>query len=343
MAEKDQKPTDQRLRDARKRGEVVFSSDVSSTVTFLVVMVALWLLGGLVFSMVRELWRHATDGRVLARPDELFPELLAHTAQVLLWGTLPLMVIAALGAIAGSFFQVGGLMAWEKLKPDASRLNPAKGLERIFGMKNVVNLLKMSLKTLLLGGLMYVVIAGFLDTALKLGYTLPPTVMSVGARALLAVFGWAAVIYTVMSGIDYAHQHYDFIKQQRMSIQEVRQEYKENQGDPVNSSRRRSAHFEAVYASLRDRVRVSSAVICSARTAVALQYLGETDLPRVLARGEGEIAAQIRRFAGEHLIPMEFDPGLAGRLYDEVPEGQSIPRSLYAPVAKLLRWAQGAE
>jgi type III secretion protein U len=115
------------------------------------------------------------------------------------------------------------------------------------------------------------------------------------------------------------------------------------QGDPVNTSRRRSAHFEAVYASVGDRVRAASAVIHSASTAVALQYLGEKDLPRVIARGEGDQAAQIRRFAAEALVPMEFDPQLAGRLYDEVPLDQPIPRSLYAPVAKLLRWATGQE
>ena len=97
----------------------------------------------------------------------------------------------------------------------------------------------------------------------------------------------------------------------------------------------------AVYASLGDRVRMASAVIHSARTAVALQYLGENDLPRVIARGEGEVAAQIRRFAGEGLVPMEFEPSLAERIYAEVPVDQPIPRSLYAPVARLLRWAQG--
>ena len=85
------------------------------------------------------------------------------------------------------------------------------------------------------------------------------------------------------------------------------------------------------------------AVIHSPRVAVALQYLGETDLPRVIARGEGEVAAQIRRFAGEGLIPTEFEPALAERIYEEVPQDQPIPRALYAPVAKLLRWAQGSE
>jgi len=123
----------------------------------------------------------------------------------------------------------------------------------------------------------------------------------------------------------------------------MRQEHKENEGDPLTSSRRRSEHYEAVYASLADRVSMASAVIHSARVAVALQYLGEKDLPRVIARGENEVAAQMRRLAGDALVPLEFDASLAERIYDEVPQDMAIPRSLYAPVARLLRWAQGED
>ncbi|OUL98717.1 EscU/YscU/HrcU family type III secretion system export apparatus switch protein [Variovorax sp. JS1663] len=343
MAEKDQDPTPKRLRDARKRGEVVFSSDVASTTVFAVVLVSLWLGGERIFSLLRELWLHATSAALLTRPDDRFGELLLHTGEALLWSTLPLMGIAAVAGIVGSFFQVGGVAAWERLKPDANRLNPAEGLKRIFSTRNLVNLLKMSVKTLLLSALMYVVLYGFVGTALKLGYVYPATIMSASAHMVLVAFGWAMVIYALMALVDYAHEHHEFMKQQRMSIEEIRQEYKEIEGDPLNQSRRRSAHFEAVYASLGDRVRMASAVIHSARTAVALQYLGEHDLPRVIARGEGDIAAQIRRHAGEGLVPMEFEPQLAERLYAEVPVDQPIPRSLFAPVAKLLRWAQGIE
>ncbi|WGT65940.1 EscU/YscU/HrcU family type III secretion system export apparatus switch protein [Variovorax paradoxus] len=343
MAEKDQDPTPKRLRDARKRGEVVFSTDVASTVVFVVVVVALWLGGQLIYNLLRELWLHATSTTLLTAPEDRFAELLLHTGETLVWGTLPVMALAALAGIVGSLFQVGGVAAWERLRPDMNRMNPAEGLARIFSTRNVINLLKMSTKTALLAALLFVVVRGFLDTALKLGYARPEGIMTASAHMVLVAFGWAVLIYAVMAAVDYVHEHHEFMKQQRMSIEEVRQEYKEMEGDPINRSRRRTAHFEAVYASLNDRVRAASAVIHSPRVAVALQYLGETDLPRVIARGEGEVAAQIRRFAGEGLIPTEFEPALAERIYDEVPEDQPIPRALYAPVAKLLRWAQGSE
>jgi type III secretion protein U len=343
MAEKDQDPTPKRLRDARKRGEVVFSTDVASTVVFVVVVVALWLGGQLIYNLLRELWLHATSTTLLTAPEDRFAELLLHTGETLVWGTLPVMALAAVAGIVGSLFQVGGVAAWERLKPDMNRMNPAEGLARIFSTRNVINLLKMSTKTALLAALLFVVVRGFLDTALKLGYARPEGIMTASAHMVLVAFGWAVLIYAVMAAVDYVHEHHEFMKQQRMSIEEIRQEYKEMEGDPINRSRRRTAHFEAVYASLNDRVRAASAVIHSPRVAVALQYLGETDLPRVIARGEGDVAAQIRRFAGEGLIPTEFEPALAERIYDEVPEDQPIPRALYAPVAKLLRWAQGSE
>ena len=343
MAEKDQKPTPKRLREARKKGEVVLSRDLSSTVVFIVVTVSVWLLGTVTFSMLHELWLHATSTALLANPDDRFPELLLHTAEVALWGMLPIMLIAALAGFVGSFFQVGGVFAWSRLKPDINRLNPAQGFKRIFSTRNFVNLLKMCLKTMLIAVLLAIVVYTFMDTAMRLGYGRPATAMAVGARALFEVFAWAGVIFVLMSGVDYAHEHYEFMKEQRMSIEDVRREYKEDEGDPINRSRRRSAHIEMIFASVADRVRVASAVIHSPRVAVALQYLGEKDLPRVIARGEGEVAAQIRRFAEQSMIPMELDAALAERLYEEVPEDQHIPRALYAPVATLLRWAQGNE
>lgn len=343
MAEKNHDPTPKRLRDARKRGEVVFSTDVSSTTVFVAVVLVMWLLGATGLSALRELWLHATGAPLLTAPGTGLPALLRHAEMVLLWAVLPVSAVAALAGIAGSFFQVGGVAAWTRLAPDVNRLNPAEGLKRVFSTRSLVNLLKMVLKTLLLGALMFVIVRGFLDTALKLGYVDPASALNVAARVVLVMFAWGAVIFAAMAVVDYVHQRHEFMKQQRMSIEELLREYKDNEGDPLMSGRRKAAHFEQVYASLSDRVRAASAVIHSPRIAVALQYLGDKDLPRVIARGENEVAAQIRRAAGEALIPVAFEPSLAERLYAEVPQDMPIPRSLYEPVARLLRWAQGDE
>jgi type III secretion protein U len=311
-------------------------------VGFIVVLAGLWLFGRALFQLLEGLWLHASRPGLWRHPGAAAAELLQHATQVLLWGTVSVSALAAVGGMAGSFLQVGPLVAWERIKPDVNRLNPGAGFKRIFSTRNLVNLVKMVVKTLLLGGLMFAVIRSLIDPALASGYGSVPALADFGAHALLLVFGWAAVIYAAMAAVDYVHEHHEFIKGLRMSIEEIRREHKDTQGNPIHQARRRAAHFEAVYASLGDRVRAASAVIHSARVAVALQYLGEHDLPRVIARGEGEVAATIRRFAAEALKPMEFEPRLAEQLYDEVGVDQPIPRPLYEPVARLLRWAQGA-
>ncbi len=341
MTIKDQKPTPRRLREARKRGDVVHSAEVASTTVFVVVVVALWLLGATTFGLLRELWLHATSNELLTRPDDRFVELMHHTVRVLLWTALPVTGLAGLAGIAGSFFQVGGLLAFERIKPDVSRLDPMRGLARIFSTRNLFNLLKTLAKTVLLATLVGATIRGLLDTALALGHLRPDGIMAVGARALLGLFGWAAAIYAALAAIDYVHVRHETMKGLRMSIDEVRREHKDAEGDPMTRARRRGAQLEAVYASLADRVAAASAVIHSGRVAIALQYLGERDLPRVIARGENEMAQRIRELAADALVPLAQDAALAGRLFDEVPLDQPIPRALYAPVAKLLRWAQG--
>lgn len=342
-ADKQHAPTPRRLRDARKRGEVAFSPDVTSTGTFVACVLALWLFGAAAFGLLRELWRHASSGEVFVQPLAELPQLLQHAQAVLLWAMLVPAVVVGLAGVAGGFFQVGGMAVWSRLRPDVSRLNPAQGLKRVFSTRNLINLAKMLTKTLLLGALMFVVIRSFIGTAIRLGEVSPAAMLLVIAHAVLVTFAWAALIYAVMAGVDYAHQRYEYLKQNRMSTDELRREHKDAEGDPINAGRRRSAHMEMVYASLADRLRSASAVIHSQRVAVALQYLGEKDLPRVLARGEGEVAAQIRRFAADALVPVEFDAALAERLYEEVPLEHPIPRSLYRPVAALMRWAQGLD
>ena len=336
---KDQKPTPRKLRDARKRGDVVFSPDVASCAVFVVVLTASWLLGTTWLDLLDQLWHSVTGADVLVHPDDRLPELLRQAGRALLWVALPVTGLAAFAGVAGSFFQVGGVVAWERLTPDVSRLAPSRGLQRIFSTRNLVNLLKVVVKTLLLVALVGFATRGLLDTALKLGYLRPDAILAAGAHAVFGLFGAGAAIYAALAGVDYVHQHHEFIKSLRMSITDVRRDHKDAEGDPLTRARRRSAHYEAIYAALADRVAASSAVIHSERVAVALQYRGKRDLPRVVARGENEVALRLREFAADARVPLARDPGLAERLYEDVPLNQPIPRALYAPVAKLLRWA----
>jgi type III secretion protein U len=345
-AQKDHRPTPRRLRKAREEGDVAFSGETSAALDFVVVITALWVAAASALSLLRGLWLHLTAPLLIAAPDFFearLQEVLVHAGLVLLWVAFPLLAAAALAGVLGSFVQVGGLMAWKRLTPRVERMNPVEGFKRIFSTESLFNLLKLVVRTILLCLVMYAVLRSVLPDVLRLGYLSSMGIAAVGARIVLEVFAWSAVVFVVMAAVDYAHMRYEFIKRHRMSIDDLRREHKEDEGDPTTRARRRGTHFELAFAGVALRVARASAVIHSNRIAVALQYLGPDDLPRVVARGEGAMAHRIRRHAVDALVPVEEDARLAEQLYEQVALDRHIPRSLYEPVARLLRWAQGRE
>jgi type III secretion protein U len=135
----------------------------------------------------------------------------------------------------------------------------------------------------------------------------------------------------------------EFFKKNRMSTEELRREHRELQGDPHIVGRRRQLALEVQYSALEDRMRIATAVVFSARHAVALYYPGDGTLPMVIAKGSGEAVQRIRQMAEYHLVPTAANAGLAERLHDTVPMDTTIDRTLFRDVAALLRWADGAD
>lgn len=343
MSEKDQAPTDKRLRDARKKGEIVFSTEVSSALVFLVVLAALGSQAPRVIDTLRALF-----GEIFAALSSRDPQAAISTVLALAihgWLTLGLGIIALAGTagLAVSLAQAGGLVAFSRIAPSFDRLNPAAGLKRMFSMKLVVGLLKTGVKTLILCVTLWVLLRGSLSAPLQAGYLRPDAILAVTGKLLLSLSGWAALIFVAFAALDYAYQQYEFLKQHRMSIDEVRREYREMEGDPHLNSRRRNMAHEMVFNSLQDRVKMASAVLHSANAAVALCYAGKGKVPWVAARGEGETARRIVEWAGEFLVPTVADGPLAETLYESAREYQYIESSLYKRVATVLRWAEGEE
>jgi type III secretion protein U len=339
MSEKKHAPTRRVLRQARRRGEVAYSADVTSALVFAATTGAATALAATWFSSLQGLWQRATGSPVLKHPlDHLVP-LLLDAGRVAFGGVLVICAVALAAAAAGGVLQVGGLMAWQRVQPDFGRLNPAQGLNRIFSTRNLVNLVKLLLKTALLAGLMAAVVRTHLQTATGLGHLPPGAQAAAIGQVLLPAFAWAGLVYAAMAGLDHWHQRFEFMKLHRMSHDDLRRDHREAEGDPLNRSRRRSAHFESVYLSLADRVRAASVVVHSRRVAIALQYTGEKDLPRVIARGEGAIAEQLQRLATEVEVPALFDAALAEQLFDEASLDRPIPAGYFEAVAELLRRA----
>ncbi|MCA8098087.1 EscU/YscU/HrcU family type III secretion system export apparatus switch protein [Burkholderia contaminans] len=342
MAEKDQKPTAKRLREAREKGDVPKSAETISSAFFVGVCVALAVGIGALFGRLQALFRLVFDAVGAAAPSARIAVLIDCAARD--WATLSAQIVAA-GLLAGllaGFVQVGGVMAWSRLVPQLSRLNPAEGMKNLWSLRNLVNLAKMLLKTALLVATLGWLIVESLDPSVQSGFTRPISILALIVKLLMLLFGWAALIYIVMALIDIVHQRHEFNQKMKMSIDEVRREHKEDEGDPHIEAKRRQLAREVQFASLSDRIGYASVVVYSPRVAVALYYGGIGTLPWVLARGEGDAAERIVRAARDELRPTLANVGLAQALYETTPENGTIQPQHFREVAQLLKWATGA-
>ncbi|HEP6430301.1 EscU/YscU/HrcU family type III secretion system export apparatus switch protein [Burkholderia cenocepacia] len=342
MAEKDQKPTAKRLREAREKGDVPKSAETVSSAFFVGVCVALAVGIGSLFARLQALFRLVFDAVGAADPAARLAVLIDGAARD--WAMLSAQIVAA-GLLAGllaGFVQVGGVMAWSRLVPQLSRLNPAEGMKNLWSLRNLVNLAKMLLKTALLVATLGWLIVESLDPSVQSGFTRPVSILALIVKLLMLLFGWAALIYIVMALIDIVHQRHEFNQKMKMSIDEVRREHKEDEGDPHIQAKRRHLAREVQFASLPDRIGYASVVVYSPRVAVALYYGGMGSLPWVLARGEGDAAERIVRLARDALRPTLANVGLAQALYETTPENGTIQPQHFREVAQLLKWATGA-
>jgi type III secretion protein U len=255
---------------------------------------------------------------------------------------LPIVLIAiVIGALAG-FIQVGPVFSTEQIKPQVSRINPIAGLKRVFSARTAVEFVKLLVKATVLCTVIWITAWHALPSLLQSHWLDIRGVLPLALR-LIEILCWCAIAcFIAVAAFDLWFQKWEFMRRNRMSIEEVRRELRETEGDPQIRGRRRQLHREAGEAGMLAGVRKASVVVVNpTHIAVALYYrLGETDLPVVVAKGEGELARAIRKIAEEEGIPIVHDVDLARRLRTHAPVDQYIPEELIEPVAAVLRWAR---
>lgn len=342
MAEKTQQPTARRLREAREKGDVPKSAETVSTAMFVGAGVA--IAGGIaqIFGHLQALFLVVFEAAGAADPGARIASLIDGGARTLLMPSLGFIGVGLVVALLAGFVQVGGVIAVSRLVPKLSHINPAEGIKNLWSLRNLVNLVKLLVKTVLLVAVFGWLIYTSLDPAVQSGFTRPMSILALLAHLLLMLFGWAALVFIVMAIIDIVHQRFEHHRKMRMSVEEVRREHKEDEGDPHIRSRRRMIAAELQLASLSDKIGHASVIVYSPRVAVALYYGGLGTLPWVLARGEGEAAERIVKLAQAELRPTLANIGLAQALYESTPENGTIEQRHFEEVARLLKWARGA-
>ena len=341
MSEKTEQPTSKRLRDSRKKGDVAYSKDF--TQTLLILSIFGYLLTS-ASSIVEAL------GKLILMPASLYKLGFTEAANVMVEAALreaaeivlPFIGIVLLVGIFSDALQVGVLFAFEKLKPSAKKLNPMSNLKNIFSVKNFVEFLKSFLKIAFLSALLTIVISD----ALPILTSIPDAGMAgfgqvVGAllKTMLINIGLA---YGVIALADFAWQRYQYRKGLMMSKDEVKQEYKEMEGDPHIKHKRKHLHQEMMQEGAVNSARKATVVVTNpTHFAMALHYdETETPLPVVLAKGEGALAERMMQAAREAGVPVMQNIPLARALTADAEVGQYIPSELVEPVAELLRLLQ---
>ncbi|QXL85893.1 type III secretion system export apparatus subunit SctU [Comamonas sp. NLF-1-9] len=341
MSEKTEQPTAKKLRDTRRKGDVAYSKDFTQTILILAIFGYMLAAGGKIVDDLLE---------IILLPASVLQMNFADAANVVSsellkaasWVLLPFLLIILILGIFADAMQVGLVLAFEKLKPSAKKLNVIANLKNIFSKKNLVEFLKSAIKI------------GFLSTLLWLllrdAFPIMTSIPQAGLAGMGQVIGSLiktmliniGLAYAVISLADFAWQRYSHRKQLMMSKDEVKREYKEMEGDPHIKHQRKQLHQQMMQEGAVNSARQATVLVTNpTHIAVALHYEeGDTPLPVVLAMAEGALAERMMRAAREAGVPVMQNIPLAHSLMEQASSGQYIPSQLVEPVAEVLRLLQ---
>lgn len=336
--EKTEDATPKRLRDARKKGQVAKSRDLTTVFVMIVVFITIAVSAQWITGEFRQLM-HATFTLVEKNPltgSDMME--IGRMAIVVLAKVLAPILIAGLvsGAIIG-FLQVGPVFSTEPLTPKFEKLNPIEGFKNMFKMVTFIELIKNILKIALVIYLAYHTINNYLEEILLSSKVGIIDSVSMTGEIIYSFFVKVSVMFFAIALVDMGVQRWNFMKNMRMSKDEIKREYKQDEGDPHIKGERRRLHREMVFGDARKNVKKSNAVVSNpVHVAVAIRYeREEMAAPEVTIKGQRKFAEMILQIAREEGIPIVRNIPLAWSLL-KVEEDTPLPEDLYEPVAEVL-------
>ena len=326
--ERTEEPSQRRLQEARERGQVPRSRELTNCATMIGGSVALAAMGAPLARGMSQMMRHgmAIDPLRLQDPQSMTSSL-SEAAITALWAVLPIFA-ALIGLVLLSAVVLGG---WNfspaALLPDFSRMSPAVGLKRLFGLHGASELGKALLKLVVVGGVCAGIVSWLFADVLALGRMAPGTAIGRGAGLLTWSFVWLCASLALIAVVDVPLQLLQFRRSLRMTRQELRDEAKESDGRPETKQRIRQMQQQLARRRMMHKVPTADVVIVNpAHFAVALKYDPKNmRAPRVVAKGLDLVAQNIRRIAAEHRVPIFDSPKLARALYRTTDLNHEIP------------------
>lgn len=338
--EKTEEPTGRRLEKAREEGQVPHSRELGSFLVLFVAAIAFWTLGrwmleGFVQVLQKGLQLDLPTMKEPAKALNRFADLGMDMALV----CAPIVGVLVFATILPPFIMNAWIFNFGKLMPDFSRLDPVSGLSRLISWQGLMEMLKAVAKAILVGGVAALVIWRDLDEIV--GLLAQPLEGAFASAGHLVTYSFLLVVLAmaVIVAIDVPFQLWQYHEKLKMSREEVKQEMKESEGDPMVKGRIRSLQREAARRRMMSAIPQANVVVTNpTHYAVALAYSSGMAAPKVVAKGMGVIAQKIKQIGAEHGVPLLEAPPLARSLYKHAELDAQIPAGLYEAVANVLAY-----
>jgi flagellar biosynthetic protein FlhB len=339
--ERTEEPSQKRLEDARARGQVPRSRELTNFATMIGGSATLVAIGGSLSSRMSQMMRQglSIDAGQLRDPDSMFASLgqaciSAITLLLPVFGALIALVLLAAVALGGWNFSAQAMV------PDFTRLSPLAGMKRLFGLRGASELGKALLKCAVVGGVCAAIVSALFGDVLALAHMETRAAIGRGAGLVSWAFVWLCASMALVAMVDVPLQLFQFKSALRMTRQEVRDEAKESDGRPETKQRIRQLQQVIARRRMMHKVPTADVVLVNpTHFAVALKYDPKMmRAPRVVAKGADLVAQNIRRIAVEHRVPVFESPKLTRALYRSTDLNKEIPAGLYVAVAQVLSY-----
>lgn len=338
--EKSEQATDARREEFRKQGNVANSKELGSAVVLLASAGGLYALGRFFFKNIYEVFQYTMgpDMVEIIRHGE-FTEAFRFCGEKAMILIAPVIAIAAFLGIASTVVQIGFLQVEDALTPNFEKINPLEGFKRVFSLRAIVEAGKSLLKMAAIGAVVYFLLRGQISHIPYMLSSSIEEIMSYLGIVIVKLLGGVGGVMLVLALGDFAYQKWDLNKKMMMTKQEVKEEHKQREGDPMIKARIRRVQREMASKRMMAEVPKADVIITNpTHIAICLRYSDKLPAPQLIAKGADHVAEKIKEIAREHNIPIVENKPLARAIFKTMKIGQVIPRELFVAVAEVLSY-----
>lgn len=338
--ERTEQATDARREEFRKRGQVAMSREFSTAVFFLVTAGLFYIASRFFLNNIVDIFSRTMGPELVYTIREgKISEVISYAGFKLVILVAPLLLISVVVGVLTQVLQTGFLQVEDAMVPDLNKINPLKSLGRIFSLKGLVELAKSILKLLAIGGIVYLILKSEIHQIPYLsGYEIDQIMTYFGGLAIKLLLT-VGLFMLVLALADYFFQRWQLEKEMMMTKQEVKEEHKSREGDPLIKARIRKIQREVATRKMMSQIPKADVVITNpTHIAVVLKYSDKLPAPQLVAKGADYVAEKIKQIARDNNIPVIENKPLARTIFKTMKIGQVIPRELFVAVAEVLSY-----